>query len=148
MSIDLEAIQKRADAATEGPWSAREVGLPGSEYIVVESASPFKAFTTPEAILGMHWPAHSAEELSAAEKLTEDTAQFIAHAREDIPVLLSALRESREKLAEAEKRIERLAQFHVPPDHEHESDTPNPDGDCWVCFLQKPVPTPPTEAPR
>lgn len=46
-------------------------------------------------------------------------------------------------LAEVERRIERLATFHVPPDHEHESGTVNPDGDCWVCALQSPPPSKP-----
>lgn len=100
MQIDVDAIRQRAEAASPGPWESKELGgaVAGSEYLVINGPSPFKAFTEPEAILCMYWPAHSAEELAQAEKLTGDTADFIAHARQDIPALLSALTEARAQL--------------------------------------------------
>lgn len=77
MTDYLDEIQARADAATDGPWAAIERAL-GDVYI---------------AELGMYgvaWdePAewHDSDEASLAD------AEFIAHARTDVPRLVAALR--------------------------------------------------------
>ena len=77
MSGYLDEIQARADAATDGPWAAIERAL-GDVYI---------------AELGMYgvaWdePAewHDSDEAPLAD------AEFIAHARTDVPRLVAALR--------------------------------------------------------
>jgi hypothetical protein len=93
-------IEDRIKAAHPGPWGVKEYGSAGSEYINVNGPSPFKVFDCPESILTMQWPCHSAEELTQAEKLTEATAEFIAHAREDIPWLLEQLHRRTPSLSE------------------------------------------------
>lgn len=44
-------------------------------------------------------------------------------------------------------RVKRLASFHVPSNHEHETGDVNPDGPCWVCELQT-IRTPPPSRPE
>lgn len=72
--IDFEAIRKRADAATPGPW---EKCRPSGEY-VHNPATGFNVCMTRRAY----------------------DSEFIAHAREDIPYLLSQLAKYDEVAAE------------------------------------------------
>lgn len=51
------------------------------------------------------------------------------------------LMKARERDEALRGQVERLAQFHVPTDHEHELGSIDPDGECWVCQLQE-IPTP------
>ena len=94
MTDYLDEIQARADAATDGPWAAIERAL-GDVYI---------------AELGMYgvaWdePAewHDSDEASLAD------AEFIAHARTDVPRLVAALRAVEALCAEAR------AGLSIPP---------------------------------
>ena len=75
--LDLDAIEKRALAATRGPWECRgwdEFGVsqkePAGETIAVARAC------YPEGSIGLH----------------EHDAIFIAHAREDVPALVARVR--------------------------------------------------------
>jgi hypothetical protein len=80
----LEEIAKRVDAATEGPWRAvvsEDYGRPTSFGWVAASSGE---------VMG---------EASAAGLLSD--AEFIAHARTDVPYLLEALRSLREERDEA-----------------------------------------------
>lgn len=81
MTLDLDAIQARADAATRGPWKYRE------------------KFYTEEAERGCE----VGEDNYAVPQMVARTnrgrgdsgradAEFIAHAREDVPALVAALR--------------------------------------------------------
>jgi hypothetical protein len=54
----------------------------------------------------------------------------------DLTPYIRQIQAAESSLRQAQERVERLAKVHVPPDHDHESDTPNPDGDCWVCRIQ------------
>ena len=80
-ALDLDAIEARANAATKGPWAwqANDKGYPqqivGNDDGLVLVA---ETFTGPE-----HFPAE---------------AEFIAHARTDVPALIAALREAQIKL--------------------------------------------------
>lgn len=74
MTADREAIRQRAEKATKGPWTAenaetREDGSPGNAWGVV----------SPDFIVILH------------DFVRNVDAEFIAHAREDIPALLAAL---------------------------------------------------------
>ena len=71
LDLDLDAIEARAAAATEGPWS-RDDEYPLSVAICY----------TPHV-----W--------ALAYSGTEANAEFIAHARTDVPALVAALREAR-----------------------------------------------------
>lgn len=75
---DLDEIQARADAATEGPWRALTTGRTGGDhwYICDEG----------EAIASV------ASQDGFNEDQREPDAEFIAHAREDVPKLVAALR--------------------------------------------------------
>lgn len=72
--IDLDAIRARAAAAYEGPWWPFLSGIPGAIYM-------------PDS-----WTVHSDErficDLNVDTHEAGATAEFIAHAREDIPALL------------------------------------------------------------
>ena len=73
----LDEIQARADAATEGPWEWTK----GAEACAV---------AVPENRDGLYgpltWDDHN------GEVFRESDAQFIAHARTDVPALVKALR--------------------------------------------------------
>lgn len=70
--LDLEAIRSRADAATAGPWSVELYeGVRDSRSRLM--AKNERGFRT-----------------SLADYLTQADAEFIAHAREDVPALLHA----------------------------------------------------------
>ena len=86
LDLDLDAIEARAAAATEGPWSRDD-----------EHSLSVAICYTPHV-----WAlAHSG---------TEANAEFIAHARTDVPALVAALREARDEVehlhAEAMPRFE------------------------------------------
>lgn len=81
---DIEAIRKRCEAATPGPWSYDF----WEEYVYVSLDS------------GLFIVA----DLKRASQMDRD-GDFIAHARQDIPTLLSALEAARAKLADAEDHI-------------------------------------------
>ena len=83
--LDLDAIQQRADAATQGPWvAAHERNDEGDWY---DAAITFK---------DDRWP-DKPQELGFAQYQAED-AEFIAHARIDIPTLIAEVRSLRDEL--------------------------------------------------
>jgi len=53
--------------------------------------------------------------------------------------LTDLLSDKKAVIEKKDREISRLVNFHVPPDHEHETGTVNPDGDCWVCALIVPA---------
>lgn len=92
---ELEAMEKRCEAATKGPW----------EW--------FKNQVHPDGTVGVWGP--DGDEICACwgnlAYSTEptDDADFIAHARSDVPALIAALREARKERDEAEARyVEQL----------------------------------------
>ena len=74
----LDAIQARADAATEGPWEARTTGRAGGDHWYICDDG--------EAI------AHISAQDGINEDQREPDAEFIAAARTDVPRLVAALR--------------------------------------------------------
>ena len=69
----LNEIEARANAATEGPWEAYR---PNPAYRIYEICS-----TTPQGL-----------DETLAEVSGYDDAEFMAHARADVPALVAALR--------------------------------------------------------
>lgn len=98
-SDNLAEIRKRADSATPGPWRMWNPSE-GPSHLVVDgkiawlSAVSASGFGDDETI--PHW----------------SDANFIAHAREDIPRLLDLIVEQRATIAPLETELER--QHHTP----------------------------------
>ena len=77
----LDEIEARADAATDGPWETRLFdGLPGKK--VVGKREPSDLGRGPIVLM---------QPIFCTEQ-SADNAEFIAHARTDVPALVAALR--------------------------------------------------------
>jgi hypothetical protein len=101
---ELSTIEERAAAATPGPWYTR--------YLDDDHAANLVAVaTTPDAGRSERWPHFDADALVAAtlvqfpnryidcaDQRWDENAQFIAHAREDIPRLIAEIRHLRNRL--------------------------------------------------
>jgi len=87
--LDLDAIEARAKAARVGPWKHVEMGRVFDAHALVTAG--YVKYP------GDDDPEDETPETLAAEKLTEDTGKFIAHAREDVPALIAELRRLREE---------------------------------------------------
>lgn len=86
--LDLAAIRQRVEKATEGPWDYYVLPQPvGINRATLHSEhGPRETF----------WTVDLPPEIGAAG--TESDAEFIAHAREDIPALLAEVERLRAKL--------------------------------------------------
>lgn len=108
-SDELDAIERRAAAATRGPW--RHDSFPsGTEYVHMRNASSKDGprilgpdHSDQDGHVGAHMSLHN---VPAFEALTGETegqlerekcanAEFIAHAREDVPRLVAEVRRLR-----------------------------------------------------
>lgn len=116
--IDVEAIRARERAATNGPW---EVAPHSDASDVCEIVADYSEL--PGGGKQAHWIA----ELDAQCDMTDDpqadidimnaNAEFIAHARRDIPDLLAELDRLTARLAERETRFrDLLADYDVAAD--------------------------------
>lgn len=74
-NIDIQAIEARAHRATRGPWS--QADIIGSNLLANVTAD----FSDPDFVIGI------------AHNLHPRDAEFIAHARTDIPKLIARIRE-------------------------------------------------------
>lgn len=110
---ERETIQKRSEAATPGEW----------EYTAGESESFISYFTEPGNGMVREMPfitvgVEKVEETGADEpfyyvEISEEDAEFIAHARKDIPALLDALDEAEKEIKEWSKGLDRLLFEHT-----------------------------------
>jgi hypothetical protein len=86
-ALDLDAIEKRADAATEGPWFASDFGYSGegepSSIVVHQGKFDWQSIRDGEFVASM--PTWDRQE--------SDDADFIAQARTDVPALVARIRE-------------------------------------------------------
>lgn len=92
MTLDIKAIRERAEKATEGPWvavsSVAEGGDPSDTYFIKAQPHPaMRGFTKDVAMVE-----------------GPDLADFIAHARADIPALLAEV----DRLTPLEEEVKRL----------------------------------------
>jgi hypothetical protein len=85
-NLDLDDIEARANAATKAPWFATKDDT-GTPVVFVNRRSP-KDVTYSSVLWNADWA-------------TEADAEFTAHAREDVPALLSEVRRLRAELADA-----------------------------------------------
>lgn len=83
--IDLEAIEARANAATEGPWIIKKSVMAEAEIVGNDGEAVVQA---------------DGETGVASFELKD--GEFIAHARTDIPALIAEVRRLRERLIEQE----------------------------------------------
>lgn len=86
MTIDLNAIKKRAEHATEGPWYFTEF----DRYHI-----------SPDIEDGME----------IAEAYAEHDAAFIAHARQDVPALIAEVERLRTQQARLIAELEKADKF-------------------------------------
>lgn len=92
--LDLEAIEKRARAATPGPWGDDDghVFSEPMQAVTIEwCATPNHGSKRP--------PDASVADCSQQYKNFEADSEFIAHARQDIPALISRIRELEGEIA-------------------------------------------------
>jgi len=91
VNIDLAAIEERASAATEGPWEAqnleRDHGHRGIYWVSVDRPDEIKTVAEVDA---------NDDGIEAIWRMAD--AEFIAHARTDVPALLALVREQQAKL--------------------------------------------------
>ena len=97
---DLDEIEERADAATPGPWFVRFLDD-------VHAMSLYAVSTKPDTGEGGRWPDFEQWTMVAATLVQEpryadiederwiENARFIAHARSDIPRLITEIRRLR-----------------------------------------------------
>lgn len=89
---DLDAIQARTDAATEGPWEPMRAGLLGTRVVHVDGEWEG---IVPDEFITMVTP--------SLKKF--DDALFMSHARTDVPALLAYARDLEARIG----RVEALA---------------------------------------
>lgn len=92
--LDLSAIKARAEAATPGPWS-------DLCYIVYAQTKPGSTFDIPLADASL-------DECPFSHDQCEANAQFIAHARTDIPALIAEVERLNGEVARLRLDNERL----------------------------------------
>lgn len=110
-------IQARADAATEGPWRIEK-----DSEIDYEAGIPFSEW--PQTLVGplqsdpTRWAVDhdAANRIDEVNELSFADAEFIAHAREDIPKLLAELARIEQAL-EVAVLAKLLLAFLEPPEH-------------------------------
>lgn len=107
---ELAAIEELATAATPGPWYVR------GDLDDDHAANLVAVSTTPEASRTQRWPNFDAGEMIAAtlvqfpnryvdcsDQRWDENAQFIAHARQDIPRLIAEVRRLKNALEQAQR---------------------------------------------
>ena len=94
MSIDLKAIEKRYSRATEGPWAIWH-DLDHQGFKTVGDAQSYAEVVS---------DGFTEESNPTAHVYTDADAEFIAHAREDVPALVARVRE-------LEAAVERVREY-------------------------------------
>ena len=151
---ELAAIRARCEAASPGPWKAKEaVGFCGRSTALCLNMSEGSElcdncvawrWDSPAWVVGAY-----NLDLGRGDGLSDENAQFIAHARQDIPALLDALEAAEARVAEAElcegiicnvtaaplleriKALERVMKFECSVCLHKESDERNHDSPCY-----------------
>jgi len=128
----LAAIQARADAASEGPWdAARGANADGTTYATTYAEkTEFLALSLNNNRYPL-WLVASDSVIPAATgdgPRAKANAEFIAHARTDVPALLALVREQAAKL----DRLVELAESWKPPSENADLD----DTQVWYSFAK------------
>lgn len=98
-ALDLDAIEARANALPAGPWTVEEDGCV-TGYIAILDADGVPVLSEMDHV------AQYDEDADAMVYEDRPLADFIAHARADIPTLLAYVRELKAALAKAAGDIE------------------------------------------
>jgi hypothetical protein len=97
---DISEIEQRVAATTPGPWHLRQLDDENAMNLIAVS-------TAPDTGLGERWPEFDHGELVAAtlvqqpryvdvhDERWDENADFIAHARTDVPRLIAEVRRLR-----------------------------------------------------
>ena len=99
-SLDLEAIKARAAAATEGPWEWDDPTI-GQHW---SRPQPWATVVDDEVSCMAYCYGGSSSPIKS-----DADGQFIAHAREDIPVLLAEVERLRAQLTITDEMVKRGA---------------------------------------
>ncbi|HEY6115778.1 MAG TPA: hypothetical protein VI172_07445 [Candidatus Dormibacteraeota bacterium] len=130
-SQQLDEIEARANAATKGPWGFYD----GDNYADVAAdmqvTSP-GSYNYREKVARLedenYWDdqAHEDDDEDCASEQMAANAAFIAHAREDVPVLLAEVRRLTDRVAELEEQMDRWRRtaYRVACTHEPDADAP------------------------
>jgi len=105
---ELDQIKARLQAATPGPWEA-DTGVrgdcvvwgPNGRFLMNAQAEP-------------HWIEYPGEKRSVSFDVDRRDAEFIAHARTDVPALLALVRAQQAKLDAAADLISEWEKFAGP----------------------------------
>lgn len=100
MSIDIEAIRARAEAATRGPWKVMWQGNTVPSLQVVNEVF----WENPKQI----------KVCSSISPKREADADFISHAREDIPALLAEVKRLQGELDAEHEGLKNILSTSVP----------------------------------
>ncbi|AZS12364.1 hypothetical protein SEA_KENNA_88 [Gordonia phage Kenna] len=88
--LDLDAIEARARAATPGPWEFHDEDIHRNPWVtrkIVRDNEPYHELN----VLKVRMARHARDECCWPPTSTD--AEFIAHARTDVPALVSRVRE-------------------------------------------------------
>ena len=105
--MDLQAIEARLEAATQGPWDVETIPETGESRVVVRS-------NTGDSMLDVSVATHG---------VRAEDAEFIAHAPEDIRALIEEV----ETLRGQVEAVRAATANHPDPCEKH------PDGDTVTC---------------
>jgi hypothetical protein len=94
VSLDIEAIKARAEAATPGPWNAVRQWSPKPDRWNVNGYR----YGPPAHRTGLTWGEAGGERIA---ETSEANARFISHARSDVPALVAEVARLR-KLVEVD----------------------------------------------
>lgn len=104
-SEELTAIEARLKGTTDGPWSAGPQNSDGQNFV----SSANWGQTNPA--VNIEVTSHDGDWKVDLDRQQRD-AEFIAHARDDVPALIAAVRHSQQTLREVQLRLdEALARF-------------------------------------
>lgn len=95
--LDIAAIERRLEAATPGIWEAIDHEAHGHDW---------KFIRAPEAIVENPGNRPYAQQILSDEDYPTKSAdlQFVAHAKQDIPALLAAVKDRDTRITQLEKR--------------------------------------------
>jgi hypothetical protein len=102
-SPQLEAIRTRMKNASDGPWSVRRIPNTFASQAGDRYTHPcVRGFRVPRRIYDLAW------------QQVEADAEFIAHARNDIPILIEEIEHLRSTLLECQTALAELRQREEP----------------------------------
>lgn len=114
--LDLDAILARVAAATDGPWRWHDRSDPYCDATELISESVHDMEDDGEGGSRIYYPAPILTEPTLRTTLgahRDPDAQFIAHAREDMPALVAELRECRTQRDENLANVRRLDDLRI-----------------------------------